>query len=300
MSPAPIFKPRSPRRARLARLVLAGVLLAMIPGCANRLFFYPDHQVHATPATLGLRATDVAFQSADGTHLHGWFCPAAGIDKPRGTVIHFHGNAQNLTAHAAFVNWLPPAGYNLFTWDYRGYGRSEGRPERAGLAADCRAAMDKVRTLPGVDPDRLLVVGQSLGGAQAVWLLGSTAQPGVRAAVIDSAFSSYRGIVREKIAAMPLLGLLRAPLSWLVVSDALSPVQVAAKLAPLPCVFAHGDADPVVDWTHSKTLARAVGASARLWILPGGGHTELFLHSEYQRKVLDFFEESLGDAPHAP
>ena len=58
-----------PRRARLARLVIAGVLLAMIPGCANRLFFYPDHQVHAAPDDLGLRASDVEFRSEEVRNL---------------------------------------------------------------------------------------------------------------------------------------------------------------------------------------------------------------------------------------
>jgi fermentation-respiration switch protein FrsA (DUF1100 family) len=285
------------RWKRIRLWVWLGLVALFAPGCANRLFFYPDRLLHHHPEQLGLaQAREVRFASHDGTPLHGWFCPARG--EAKGTVIHLHGNAQNLTAHAAFVAWLPEAGYHLFVWDYRGYGQSGGRAERRGILRDAEAAFAFVRTLPEVDETNLYVIGQSLGGATAVSLLGRTAQPGVRAVVIDSAFASYRRIAREKIAEMPLLSWLRVPLAWLLVGDHLSPLPVAHRLAGTPVVFLHGDRDGVIPWEHSRDLRAAVGPSAEFWMVPGGAHTEAFYHPEYQRRVLDFFARAR--APVAP
>jgi alpha-beta hydrolase superfamily lysophospholipase len=88
------------------------------------MFYYPSRAVFSTPESLSLDVQEVRFTSRDGTPLHGWFCRAQG--RARGTVIHFHGNAENLTSHVHFVKWLPARGYHLFVWDYRGYGKSGG------------------------------------------------------------------------------------------------------------------------------------------------------------------------------
>lgn len=109
-------------------------LLLLSSGCASRFLYYPDHRVYQTPQRKGLRCEEVNFVSHDGTALTGWFVPATG--KAIGTVIHFHGNAQNMTAHFSFVDWLPEEGFNVFTFDYRGYGRSAGAPERQGVFDD--------------------------------------------------------------------------------------------------------------------------------------------------------------------
>ena len=74
-------------------------------GCASNFLYYPDRLVYQTPASHGLKYEDVLFRSRDGTLLNGWFVPAIG--EPVGTVIHFHGNAQNMTAHFSYVDWLP-------------------------------------------------------------------------------------------------------------------------------------------------------------------------------------------------
>ena len=80
-------------------------LLAILFGlssCAKQAFYYPDHTDYGSPAQSGLPYENVSFQSADGTPLHGWFVPARGVadaKQARATIIHFHGNAQNLTAH---------------------------------------------------------------------------------------------------------------------------------------------------------------------------------------------------------
>jgi uncharacterized protein len=183
------------------------VLLMLSSGCASRFLYYPDHKVYQTPQQKGLKFEEVNFTSSDGTALTGWFVPATG--KAIGTVIHFHGNAQNMTAHFSFVDWLPFEGFNVFTFDYRGYGRSGGTPQRQGVYDDCVAAITYVQKRPDVDRNSLLIFGQSLGGANALAVLGEKRFDGIKAVAIDSTFYSYRSIVRDKIGEMPIIWMVK-------------------------------------------------------------------------------------------
>src|SRR5262245_9102597 len=99
------------------RAVLGMAAALLLTGCVEQSFFYPDRVVYSTPDAAGLDYEAVTFASRDGTQLSGWFIPASGHRDPRiakGTVVHFHGNAQNMTSHWQFVSWLPKRGYNLF------------------------------------------------------------------------------------------------------------------------------------------------------------------------------------------
>jgi alpha-beta hydrolase superfamily lysophospholipase len=151
-----------------ALAVLPALLLA---GCTG-LIFQPltDHLL--TPDRIGLAWRDVAFTTADGVRLHGWFLPASA---PRqGSVLFLHGNAENISTHIASVAWLPDAGFDVLLFDYRGYGRSAGRPSLDGLQRDFDAALGTLLAMPEVDPQRVVVFGQSLGGALAITALASS------------------------------------------------------------------------------------------------------------------------------
>ena len=279
---------------RISALIALSLVL-LCQGCVGQMFYYPDHNVHETPAKQGLPYEEVFFESKDGTRLSGWFIPAVG--KSRGTVIHFHGNAQNMTSHFAFVSWLPAEGFNLFVFDYRGYGKSAGSPDRRGLYEDSRAAIDYVRSRKDIDRDRLLILGQSLGGAQAVTAVGSGNKQGVRAVVIDSTFFSYRSIVRDKIAAMPLVSLFKTPLSYILIGNDLSPAEYIAKIAPIPLLLIHGTADAVIPYHHTLGLMEHAGAPKTFWRIEGGGHTDAFLgaDSPYRRKLVVFLDAALQE-----
>jgi len=274
-------------------LLLAVALTLSCQGCVNSMFYYPDRKVYDTPDRHGLKYEEVNFPSRDGTTLNGWFLPAVGPAK--GTVVHFHGNALNMSAHFEFVSWLPQQGFNLFVFDYRGYGKSAGKPGRRGLYEDSQAALDYIGQRPGIDHGRLLVLGQSLGGANAITALGSTPRKGVRAVAIDSAFASYRSIVRDRIAAMPLLSWLRLPLSYLLIGDSLSPDTVVAAIAPTPLLIIHGTADAVIPYAHGKRLFSLAGEPKQFWTIEGGEHTSAFTDPSggYRQRLAAFFNGAL-------
>ncbi len=285
-------------------LKIAFYCLMLIPlvltcqGCVGQMFYQPDQTVYDTPDRHGLKYEEVIFQSKDGTRLSGWFIPAVG--KANGTVIHFHGNAQNMTAHFGFVSWLPAQGFNLFVFDYRGYGKSTGNPNRQGVYEDALAALDYITARPDIDRNRLLVLGQSLGGANAIAAVASRPPGTVRAVASDSAFASYRGIVRDKIAAIPLLSFFRTPLSHILIGDRLSPENIVANIAPTPLVIIHGTDDPVVPYSHGQRLFALAREPKQLWTITEGGHTAAFADpgSAYCRRLVAFFNEALkGDTP---
>lgn len=258
--------------AAVVRNVTVMILIGLLTGCANRLFYYPDRVDYEARLATPVPHEDVWIESTDGVRLHGWFLKAHG--EPRATVVYLHGNAQNLTAHAGYVDWLPAAGYNVLIADYRGYGLSTGQPSRAGVLADARASWFYARSRPDVDPQKMILLGQSLGGANALALAGRERLPGLKAVVADSAFSSYGRIGREKMLQIPVLGYFLWPFSPLIVSGGLSPEPVVANIAPAPLLLIHGDHDEVVPSSHSDRLFAAAGTPKWLWTLEGGGHAD--------------------------
>ncbi len=237
-----------------------------LAACVERMFFYPDNAVYTSPLQLGVKAEDIHVVSRDGSRLHGWFMPSAG--RAKATVLHLHGNAANISNHLPLVAWLPARGYNVLMIDYRGFGRSEGKPSLDGIVDDAAAALAYLRTRSDVDATRLIVFGQSIGGATALRLLARDSD-GVRLAVIDSAFASYRGIARDATAGGPL-----GPIAALTAGALPGPDKdpiTALKSIRLPLIFVHGARDSIIAAVNSERLHAAAPGSQH-WSVPDAMH----------------------------
>lgn len=266
----------------LLALIILATALTVWAGLDN-VFYYPDHREYTTPAESGYTYEDVQFVSKDGTKLSGWFIPAKG--KALGTIIHFHGNAQNMGAHFAFVSWLPANGFNLFVFDYRGYGKSEGHPSRRGLYEDSVAAVEYVKSRTDIDQKKIILFGQSIGGANALTVAGNNRFDGIAGVATDSAFSSYKGV------AMHHTTLLK-PFAALLIGNRLSPIDTVQNITPVPLLIIHGTADQTVPYKHAQVLFEKAGEPKTLWAVPNGQHIEAFGRDlpEYAPKLLMIFK----------
>lgn len=244
-------------------ILLIGVAYIARAGL-DSLFYHPTSETYTTPAQDGLSFEEITFTSADDTRLSGWFIPAEG--KALGTVIHFHGNAQNMSAHYSFVSWLPKNGFNLFVFDYRGYGASAGTPSREGLYLDSVAAIEYIKTRQDIDQSKLIIFGQSIGGANAIAAVGNNAFTGICGVATDSAFSSYKRVAGEHA------GLLK-PFAYLLIGNKWSPEKYISNIAPTSVLIIHGTLDPVASYKHAEKLYAAAGEPKQLWTVEGGGHT---------------------------
>lgn len=259
-------------------ILLTFTVLGMI--FAQNFFYYPDvGKSGYTPANLGLSYEDVYFESLDGTKLHGWFIRS--LEKAKGTVIHVHGNAGKLENHLDFVYWLAEDGYNIFMFDYRGYGLSEvKRQTPKALMEDTKAAIAYVRGRK--QRDKLFIFAQSLGGNNAIAAIASGQRRGIKAVLIDSTFASYKEIADDKLLC-----------SGIFISDKYAALNLAADISPIPTLFIHGTDDSIIPYKHSEKLYASAKHPKKLIIVPHAKHLGALQNRIYQNEALKFFEENL-------
>lgn len=279
-------------------MVFITLLLSLsIPACTH-LAYQPSGKTFHDPATFGLRPEEVYFKSRDGTPLHGWFFPVAEGLEERGTVIQFHGNAENITSHFLSLVWITKKGYSLITFDYRGYGKSGGSPTQAGLNDDALAALEyaadlKKENITGSKgKKKLIAYGQSIGGAILLRALHDLKdKSSVDVVVIESSFSSYQEIVREKFSLSCITWPLQ-PVASLLISDEYAPEKVISTLSPTPLLVIHGDNDFIIPVHHGRRIYDLAGEPKWFWQVKGGKHINAMFHENgiYRTKLLEFFE----------
>jgi hypothetical protein len=245
----------------------ACALALALAGCdvslANFFVYFPDRGHEGIPAQLGLPAEDIWFVAEDGVRLHGWFVPAPGAAEV--TLLWFHGNAGNISHRLDHLRRLRDRlTVHICIVDYRGYGRSEGRPSEAGLYRDARAALAGVRRDPRVRPDRIVYFGQSLGTAVAVELAIHETPLGL---VLESPFTSLRAMGRV---VYPWL-----PVNLLVGNQFDSLSRIPQARAPL--LILHGDRDEVVPFAQGRQLFEAAAGPKFFHAIRGAGHNDTYL-----------------------
>ncbi|MGE5751544.1 MAG: alpha/beta hydrolase [Nitrospirota bacterium] len=266
-------------------------LFLLFSGCGP-LFFYPQKQMYDNPVARQFSPEDIYFKTSDGLTLHGWFFQAADLEA-RATILVLHGNAENLSTHVNSVLWLIKEGFNLFIFDYRGYGKSQGSPSIKGVHLDAESALKALLSVPRVDKERIIVLGQSIGGAIAVYTVAHTPyKDRIAALVIDSAFSSYRLIAREKLAQFFITWPFQYPLSYLV-SDAYSPIQWIREVSRVPVLIIHGDNDPVVPVHHGQMLYEAARDPKEFWEITVPGHVRSFADAGVRDKLVRYLTSHL-------
>lgn len=278
-------------------MLLLLLLCSGLSGCTS-VFLHPDRVQYLPNRPLGTPAEDVEIEAPDGERLHALYLPAQGA--PRATLLYLHGNAENLSSHVHAVSWLPAKGYSVLALDYRGFGRSQGEASIASVHEDAEAALGWLAARDVGTTGPLIVYGQSLGGSVAIRLVaGAATRERIAAVIADSAFSSYRGIAREKLAQLWLTWPLQWPLAWLI-SDRYSAIERVAGVSPIPLLLIHGGQDAVVDASHSRRLYSAAHLPKDFWLIPDGRHTDAMRRDTQRERFLEFLSAVTSRFPAKP
>jgi uncharacterized protein len=264
------------------------LVLCCVPLTAcNALFYMPSRRLYDWPVEP---FRNVSIATADGEQLHGWLFAPQGPEY--GTVVQFHGNAGNITAHFQSLVWLTHHGYRLLTFDYRGYGRSTGRPSPLGVEQDALAVMRYAEALPTTQRENGVVYyGQSLGGAILLHAYPQLEHQHVHAVVVEGTFHSYQEIAASVLfrhwLLLPMTGF-----AYATVSDVTSPASAVSKIAPTPLLIIHGAKDPVVPLAFGRALERLAAQPHEFWIVPNGGHIDALRQPAVRQRLLDYLERS--------
>ena len=250
-------------------LLLVVTVMGMTDWLDRKFVFFPTAAIERTPADAGLVFEDVYFPTDDGLTLNGWYVPAQpATGEPAGravgtTFLWFHGNGGNLGHRVddlAFLNRR--LGVNLFIFDYRGYGNSQGRPSEAGVYRDARAALDYLSSRPDVDPERIVFLGRSLGTAVAVELAANHRQ--ASGIILVSPLASLADMARFL---HPYL-----PMHWLAGDRFNSMARISDVSSPL--LIIHSEVDETVPVEQGRRLFQAANPPKEFLALTNAGHND--------------------------
>ncbi len=271
----------------LVLLALLG-LVARQTRLLDRFFvFFPEREIARTPGDGDVEYEDAFFSTSDGVRLHGWFVPS----DSETILIWFHGNAGNISHRLENLLMLKQRmGLNIFIFDYRGYGRSEGSPSEKGMYLDAEAALGYLRSRPAHDRGRRLVLfGRSLGAAVAVEMATRHESD---ALVIESPFTSVREMARRAYPFLPS-ALLTVPLR--------SRFDSLSKIADVhtPVLVLHGNMDEIVPYEEGRKLFEAANQPKHFYTIEGAAHNNTYMvgGSAYFDALKTFIDDPENECP---
>lgn len=229
----------------------------------DRMLFLPNipsRAVERVPSAVGLDYEVVDLVTSDNVRLDGWFVPAP---ENRGVILFCHGNAGNISHRFDSLILFHRLGFSTLIFDYRGYGRSQGRPSEAGTYLDVEAAWQYLMRKRSYPPSRIVLFGRSLGAAVAVH---QAVQHPPAALIVESSFTSVPDIAAELY---PFL-----PVRWLSRLD--YNVQEQLLKVSCPVLVVHSRDDEIIPFSHGLALYAAASEPKRFLEI-GGGHNDGFL-----------------------
>jgi uncharacterized protein len=242
--------------------------------CAARksVFFPMRYPAGQWEAQSRLAAEDVYLTASDGTKLHSWWIRSPNA---RFATLHLHGNAGNISHRDLSAGTIIAAGSSVLLLDYRGYGKSEGKPSERGVYLDAEAGYDWLLS-KGYKPEQIILHGESLGTAVAADLASRRACAGV---VLEAPFPSARAVAHK---VLPFLG----PLL-------ISGFDTKGRMAQIkvPVFVIHGDRDEVIAYQFGYEVFAAAGEPKSFWTIPGAAHNDLHIvgRLEFPRRLAGFY-----------
>ncbi|NNE83781.1 MAG: alpha/beta hydrolase [Alphaproteobacteria bacterium] len=222
----------------------------------------PSRVVSATPAKIGLAFESVKFTTEDDVQLDGWYLPA---EQPRGVLLFFHGNGGNISHRLNSLRIFNALGLSTFIFDYRGYGRSDGKTTEQGTYLDADAAWRYLTAERGISEQDIVVFGRSLGGSIAAYLAMKKAP---QALILESTFTSVPDVGAQRYPLLPVHLLSRFQY----------PTREYLKAVSAPVLITHSAQDTIIPFEHGRALF-AVANEPKSFLEIAGGHNIGFLQS---------------------
>lgn len=251
----------------------------------NRLIFLPTAEILLAPAALSLDYEEVWLpvtrNSSEIGALHSWWMPAS--SPAIGTLLYVHGNGKNIGANVEQASLYQQLGFNVFLFDYRGYGRSPGTfPTEAQVYEDAAIALNYLCQQRGIPTSEIAVYGHSLGGAIAIDL--AARYPDLAGLIVESSFTSMREIVAYtgQYNVFPI---------DLILHQKFDSIAKVPSLA-MPILLIHGTGDRTIPYQMSQTLFEAIAAPKKLLLVADADHNNAATvgTQDYVQAVRDFIE----------
>jgi fermentation-respiration switch protein FrsA (DUF1100 family) len=230
----------------------------------DKMLFFPAQVFAAEYDTIsGTAKEDVTIASANNAQLHGWYYRVANA---RGTVIISHGNAGNISYRIPLIRMLIHEKLSVLAYDYQGYGKSTGTPTIDNVCRDGLAAYDFLTKQRNVDPAKIIVYGESLGGGIASYTAANRKVGGI---ILQSTFSSLPHIARKRMA------LMRFYPDFLFPKNKLD----SAKLLEdehAPLLIVHGRIDSIIPVEEAEVIFKRASAPKKLVIIDNANHNDVY------------------------
>lgn len=265
------------------RVVIIFIVL-QITACTN-VFFQPLKQHVATPEQFHIKYEDIYFKGMSGLNLHGWWFPSH--EKSKATILFLHGNGENISTHSGFVHWLTQYQYDVFIFDYRGYGKSQGEAQIEGVMNDIQSAREYVVSR-APSKKKLFILGHSMGASMGVYNLARHPE-NIDGMIFVSPFSDYRQITREMLDNSWLTWAFQWPAS-LMISTEYNPVDYVASLPDKPKLFIYSADDQIIAADHvTRLYENATGEKYKEQAQ--GGHNRVLSQKENQQILLRYLDK---------
>jgi fermentation-respiration switch protein FrsA (DUF1100 family) len=243
--------------------------------------YHPEPWQERDWASLsGLPLEEVWFQSGDGAKLFGWYVEARA---DAAVVLWCHGNAGTVINRLENLRELCRLGLSVFLFDYRGYGRSQGRPSEDGLYQDAIGAYDYLTRVRQIRPERIVIFGRSLGAAVAADLASMKPAAGL---ILESPFPSIAAVARHHYGGMPVHWLLGAEFKLI---DRLPQLS-------LPKLVIHGDQDDIIPIEFGRQVFEAAKPPKQWYAIAGADHNNTYQVGGrvYFRQFADFIRRAIA------
>lgn len=228
------------------------IFVFFLTGC-EKYFFYPQKILYYMPETCKYDPENILVETDKGKLLHGWYFTTK-VKNPKGTVFFLHGNSNNISTESVAMMWLVDKGYNVLTFDYRGYGISQGKPDIKGVLQDGLEYTEAVFKDNKVDKRNMVLYGQSLGGAVAAHIARySPYADKFKVLVLESTFTSWRSIAKEVAASNFFTYIWQYPVSWSIPKE-YSTIDNIKYSKIKNTIIIHSEADNLVKFDNGDAI----------------------------------------------